>query len=363
MSSKSLISLLIGGAVSLLALYWAFRRVPLDELITYLQSMNYGWVVPAVLIVIASFVLRVLRWQLLLSASWSIPFWQAFHPLMIGFMINCVLPGRVGELARPAILYQKSKVPFAAGLATVVAERIFDTLILLALLAAVLVWTPIHETARIQFGGYNLSAELLRLTARSVAGLSAVLVIATGMISNNSIRGWIQKIIGKIPDLANFLGNPGKSRIRKWFASPLIHTLDKAAQGLETVKDLRKVLACLGLSLCSWLLLGLSYYLVALGAPGINLSYFDLLAVMIIICFFIALPSVPGYWGLWEAGGVFALGLFGVASQPAAGYTLANHGVQIIPVMVVGFISAIITGARLNSGVPKNGHFAGHEGS
>ena len=68
---------------------------------------------------------------------------------------------------------------------------------------------------------------------------------------------------------------------------------------------------------------------------------------MVIICFFISLPSVPGYWGLWEAGGVFALSLFGISANRAAGYALVNHAVQIFPVIIAGFVSAIITGVNI----------------
>jgi hypothetical protein len=70
-------------------------------------------------------------------------------------------------------------------------------------------------------------------------------------------------------------------------------------------------------------------------------------AVMVILCLFIALPSVPGYWGLWEAGGVFAMSLFGISANAAAGFTLANHAVQVFPVIIVGFISAIITSVNI----------------
>jgi hypothetical protein len=70
-------------------------------------------------------------------------------------------------------------------------------------------------------------------------------------------------------------------------------------------------------------------------------------AVMVIICLFIALPSVPGYWGLWEAGGVFAMSLFGIPENAAAGFTLANHAVQLFPVIIVGFISAVITSVNI----------------
>ncbi|MCJ7617482.1 MAG: flippase-like domain-containing protein, partial [Desulfobacterales bacterium] len=64
----------------------------------------------------------------------------------------------------------------------------------------------------------------------------------------------------------------------------------------------------------------------------------------IIICFFIALPSVPGFWGIWEAGGIFALSLFGVSAKEAAGFTLANHAIQIFPIIIAGFISAMLSG-------------------
>jgi uncharacterized membrane protein YbhN (UPF0104 family) len=85
----------------------------------------------------------------------------------------------------------------------------------------------------------------------------------------------------------------------------------------------------------------------AQGCPGIELSFAEISAHMIIICFFIALPSVPGYWGIWEAGGVFALALFGVSSKDAAGYTLANHAIQIFPVMIVGLVSVMVTSVNI----------------
>jgi uncharacterized membrane protein YbhN (UPF0104 family) len=68
---------------------------------------------------------------------------------------------------------------------------------------------------------------------------------------------------------------------------------------------------------------------------------------MVVVCFFIALPSAPGFWGLWEAGGVFALSLFGVPPKDALGFTLANHAVQLFPVIVAGLISAMLTSVNI----------------
>jgi len=73
----------------------------------------------------------------------------------------------------------------------------------------------------------------------------------------------------------------------------------------------------------------------------------EILICMVIICFFIALPSVPGYWGLWEAGGMFSLTLFGIAPKNAAGFTLMNHAVQLFPIIIIGLVSAWITGVNI----------------
>jgi len=102
------------------------------------------------------------------------------------------------------------------------------------------------------------------------------------------------------------------------------------------------------LTVIIWAVQVYSYYLFAKGCPGIEISLIEMTAVMTIICFFIALPSVPGFWGLWEAGGIFALSLFGVEASHAAGYTLANHAVQMFPVIIVGLISALHIGAKLS---------------
>ncbi|MDP3285228.1 MAG: hypothetical protein Q8M56_12435, partial [Desulfobacterales bacterium] len=50
---------------------------------------------------------------------------------------------------------------------------------------------------------------------------------------------------------------------------------------------------------------------------------------------------------LWEAGGIFAMSLFGVSAKDAAGYTLINHVIQMVPVIIAGLVSAMITGVSI----------------
>ncbi|MDL1968597.1 MAG: flippase-like domain-containing protein, partial [Deltaproteobacteria bacterium] len=88
MKKNAKISLAIGIVISITAFYFAFKNVPLNELLNYLSSINYLWLFPSVFVVFISFALRAFRWMLILEPASKISFWKAFHPLMIGFMLN-----------------------------------------------------------------------------------------------------------------------------------------------------------------------------------------------------------------------------------------------------------------------------------
>ena len=128
---------MLGIVVSGVALYLAFRNVPILDLFSYLASINYFWVIPSLALGLFTFVMRVLRWQVILASARRISFWRVFHSLAIGFMINCILPGRVGEVARPVILRKQDNFPVSTGLATVAAERVFDVGFLIVLFVTV----------------------------------------------------------------------------------------------------------------------------------------------------------------------------------------------------------------------------------
>jgi len=337
----------MGVLLSAAAFYFAFRRVPFSDLGTYLLSINYLWIVPSAVIIMATFALRALRWRLILSTTKKLNIWQVFHPMMIGFMLNCILPGRVGEIARPVILQKEEGIPFSTGLATVAAERVFDLALLVLLFAAVLAKVNIDAHLDVSFGGYHLNREMLMTAVTGMVRISLVLIAAIVFISIKKTREAIAKIIIWSPTVLFFTGPEFKQKLQRKICGPLIQMMDNFASGFALVKHPKTICLCLLLSFFVWCLNAFGFYVMAQGCPGINLSYLEMFAVMIIICFFIALPSVPGFWGLWEAGGVFALALFSVGSKDAAGFTLANHAVQMFPVILVGMGSAVYIGANV----------------
>jgi len=347
MNRKILISLIVGTLISAGTLYLAFRNVPFQELVEYLASIRLFWVLPSALLVLGGFSLRALRWRYILAATQQVAYWKAFHPLMIGFMVNCVLPGRLGEITRPLVLNRREGLPMSTGLATVVVERIFDMAILLVMFLVVSLVIEFDRHSSIQFAGYQVDYQTLRQVFNGMLQIGILLLGMIALVSFRKTRRVVNRVVLSIPQLFVFAGDSLKDGVRRKVCQPISEIIDNVASGMAMIKEPGRVAACLAMSVAIWFIHALSYYVFAVGCPDIGISLLEMTMVMIIICFVIALPSVPGFWGLWEAGGVFALSLFGVAPKEAAGFTLANHAIQMIPVIIVGVVSAWISGVNI----------------
>jgi uncharacterized protein (TIRG00374 family) len=344
MPKKLLISLAVGGLISILTLYLAFRNVPINDLIAYIGTINYWWILPTVLVLALTFVLRAIRWAIILKNICDMTFWQAFHPTMISFMMNCVLPGRVGELARPVLIKQQRGVPLTTGVATVAAERIFDLCILIALFTAIFSTVTNRPDLAGDYFGLHLDGKtihtvatgMIRLSVMLLAGIAILTIGPTRRLLKTTLQGtgqWLNRMAPRLP-------------IQR-MTDILLMIIDNFAIGLSMIRNPVQLLLCIGVSITIWVLTAFSYFIFAMGCPGITLSPMESTTVMVIICFVIALPSAPGFWGLWEAGGVFSLALFGIAEKDALGFTLVNHAAQIFPVIGIGLISALITSVNI----------------
>lgn len=342
MMRRFAIPLLGGAVVSAVALYLAFRNVPFNDLWRYLQTIQYGWIFPSAALILISFFLRGLRWQIILQENGKLTFWQCFHPMMIGFMMNCILPARMGEIARPVLLKQQHRIPISTGISTVVAERVFDALLLIILFAILFANISAHTELEQTYFGLRLNTEVLVSVAWGMVRLSIALLVFIALLTIGATRNVIKNAVRWIAGSGAGLGSRIGS-ITGAVCNFTIKIIDNFYTGLTLVKQPARLFAAVVLTLFIWTLTALSYWVFALGCPGIQLSLVELATVMVVVCFFIALPSVPGFWGLWEAAGVFGLALFGIAEKDALGFTLINHAVQIFPVIGAGLISALMT--------------------
>lgn len=344
---KIILSLTIGLAFSGASIYVSFRNVPLAQLLDYVKSINFWWIIPSTIVGLSTYLVRALRWRVILKPIKKIGFWHAFHPLVIAFTINCLLPGRLGELARPAILYKRDKVEFSKVLATVLVERVFDIVTLLLLFITIMSDIQIDPSLNLTFNGYLINQRtLLDIRAKTlVAGLIFLGFIIMFMLP--VIRRSIGRFISWMPRVLFFTTTHFRKRMSERLYVKSHAILDNIALGFEVLKSPSKILACFILSASVWLLTFTSFYVLAQGCKGVNITCLQVSASVIIMCFFIMLPSVPGYWGIWEVGGIYGLMIFGVPKLEAAGLTLTYHFFAIIPLILVGLISAWMTGVNL----------------
>ena len=218
------ISLVAGVCISAVALYLAFRNVPVSDLLHYFGAINYAWIIPSIALALFSFVLRVYRWRIILASTQDVGFWRAFHPLMIGFMINCILPGRVGEVVRPVILKKRDRVPVSTGLATVVTERVFDIVMLMSFFAVVLATVQIRSDLFIDFGAYRLDRGTLEMVSSGMLKVCILLIVGIVSVSFSKTRNWINGLLEGIPGLFFFLNPEGRGKIRQWIITPLMRS-------------------------------------------------------------------------------------------------------------------------------------------
>jgi uncharacterized protein (TIRG00374 family) len=131
---------LIGGA---LALVW-WRGPEWGAVRDAFTVVRWRWVVAAVLLNLLSVVFRSFAWRTAIRQAMPPPhpaFPLVFSAFSVGLFANAVLPGRVGELARVAVLTRRMPGREGAGvtlIGSVFAHRVFDLFPVLALVTWVL---------------------------------------------------------------------------------------------------------------------------------------------------------------------------------------------------------------------------------
>lgn len=346
MNHKTYISLTLGAAFSFFGLYLAFRNVPVASLLEYAAQIDYGWTIPAAISLMLAYLVRSVRWQWLLMPAGRLRLASAYHSIIISMMANCLLPGRMGELVRPIVLKRLEALPFTSSLATLGVERLLDLATLLVLLLPTLVLVGPQADNTVTFGRYQLNRHLLTNLGLLSLMTSFILLIFIYAIGSARFRTIVIAWLHHLPSLANWMGLLKLKKVLQHGIGHLSGALEMGAHGVMAINNLKGFLVAMATSFIFWGFNALSFYFLSLGSPGIELSLTEICGVMVVICFFIALPSVPGFWGLWEAAGVLALSFFGIAGDAAAGYSLFSHAFAIFPPIVAGWISCLLLGFR-----------------
>jgi uncharacterized protein (TIRG00374 family) len=112
-----------GIAISVVALYLTLRNVDFNAFMHALATAQAIWFAPAFVVFMIGLTIRAARWATLMGGT---PFGVTFHAMNIGYMLNMILPFRVGEIGRAIVIGQRTDVSTATALSSIVVERLLD---------------------------------------------------------------------------------------------------------------------------------------------------------------------------------------------------------------------------------------------
>jgi uncharacterized protein (TIRG00374 family) len=310
-----------GLAISLAFTYLALRNVDLHVFARGLRESNYVWLVPSLAVLAAAVFVRALRWRFLFDADTRPPVDAVTSALLIGYLFNNILPARAGEAIRAIVLHQRVGTARFEAFATAATERVFDVLCLLVLLFAALPFLPEVTWVR---------------NAAILAAVVGVLVVALVVV------------------LARYGPRPLAWLLRPLARLPRLSTADtdqaavNAVRGLAAIRSPRLALTAFALTLGSWLVVAVSFWLLTL-AFSLHVGLGAGLLVTIAVNLALILPASPGGIGVFEAATQVALGAYGIGASEALSYAVVLHGLNFLPYVVVGYVALQRHTARLRS--------------
>src|SRR5512135_711169 len=122
----------VGLLISALFLYLVLRKIDYTTLWQVLKAANYWWLLPGVAVYFIALWVRSWRWHYLLRPLKAISTRSMFPIVTMGYAGNNIFPARAGEVVRAVVLKRKEGVPISASLATIIVERVFDGIVMLA---------------------------------------------------------------------------------------------------------------------------------------------------------------------------------------------------------------------------------------
>jgi uncharacterized protein (TIRG00374 family) len=306
----------LGVLISVFFVWISLRGLRLGEFWDVIKGANYWWILPGIAVYFIAVWVRAWRWHYLLKPIKEIPTATMFPITAIGYMGNNIYPARAGEVLRAVILKRREGVAVSASLATIIVERIFDGVVMLAF-----VFINLPELARLtSASGFvgNIQQVAIYGTAAFVAALIIFLLAAMFPVVTARIGQWF---------IERFL----PARLREKVTGIMHKFLD----GLAALRSPLNILMVFVTSVIIWLFETLKYWFV-MHAFGFSVSFFALMLMNGIVNLATTIPSAPGYIGTFDAPGIAVLGAYGVNQATAAGYTLTLHAALWIPITLLG---------------------------
>ncbi len=317
----------IGIGVTAFLLWFILRDVPFVEVWANLRDAHWGLLLASVAVATAGFLIRALRWQVLLAPILpKSSLRNRFAAVNIGFMANNLIPARVGEFARAYALARVEPVRVSAVFGSLVVERVLDGLVLLGILLGAMASPGFPKIATFQEGPL-------------ASALDAILI---GMFGLTLVLGGLLVFPRATVRIVERLAR----RLPAGFARPIVDALEAFLGSLAVLRSPRLFVLAVLWSVGFWLWHGLSFWLGMLAFDidaGLVAAYFT----EAVVGFAVAIPAAPGFFGTFHAGAGWALSVFGVPDARALAFAFGYHLGGFIPVTVIGLYYAARIGLSL----------------
>jgi hypothetical protein len=312
----------LGVAISLIFIYFVVRKLEWGTFWQAIKMANYWWLIPGIIVYFVAVWARAWRWHYLLKPIKSIKTSVMFPITCIGYMGNNIYPARAGEVLRAVVLKRREGVPISASLATIIVERIFDGVVMLAFVFVNLTQLAKLADVSVPVGKRQITIQDLAVWG-SVAFIGALVIFL--------LAAMFPKITARIGQW--FIDRLLPVRIREK-TSGILH---KFLDGLESLRSPLNVLMVFLTSVLIWLLETVKYWFVlhAFGLQG-DVSFFTLMLMNGVVNLATTIPAAPGYLGTFDAPGIAVLEASGIDKAVATGYTLVLHLALWVPITVLG---------------------------
>jgi uncharacterized protein (TIRG00374 family) len=299
---------------------WFFGKdLDWQEVRQSVARANYIYIAAAIAIICLGYLLRAVRWQVLLEPITKTSLKELFATTTVGFAAVFLI-GRAGEIVRPMWLPMRDKrVRPSAALVTLGVERIFDLAAIVCFFSVnLLFFTPPagreSEFLLVQRAGYLMLAAVV---------VGFVMLVIFQRISPRVIS-WVERVTDRrfIP-----------IRIRKIILS----LFRQLAAALSILRDWRELLTVSFWSIALWLSISIPTWLV-LVAFDLPLTFSDSLFIMGFAVVSSVVPTPGGAAGAFHTATAASLIFLrpDIRTEDAAAATIVMHLVYFAPALVFG---------------------------
>ena len=313
---KYVLSLTVAGGL----MWYVFKDMDLAAMWAKFENANHWWLILVAIFTIVAGVSRAARWNMLLEpVGYEPSVFNATLAVFTGYFANQLIP-RAGEVTRCGTLNRLERVPVNVSFGTVVAERIFDVIVLLLLIGLAFV---------LEFG--RLSNFFIDLFGEKLGGVSTNLlagIAILGLVLAAGAWWYYRKNVDKLRKNALFVK----------IESFVLGLLD----GLLSVRKLRNPWLFVFYTVLIWSMYMLSSYVCFFVLPeSSNLTLLAGLTVLVMSGLGMSAP-VQGGIGPYHILVSSALVLYGLSKENGLALATYIHGTQLLLMLILGGISFII---------------------